>query len=443
MKLEYLTNKLKTMTGLNSIDEYEEDLVKLVNAHNENQFSLYPRINLLAEQISLKLDNLYDRIIELLKYGKDSSSLEVYKLRYGEVEGEKRHQIKTDKTKQTLDKYIKKYGEIDGKIKYEEYCKSKSMSLDMFIRRYGEEEGNIKFREYWDTTGFGTSKRAFQKRHGEDWEKYYNDYAQSQGYNNTLDGKIAKYGKEEGTKKYEELNRKKSKSLSKESLIQKLLDSGATFSDIQTVIAERWDHVSLKSFISKYGEENGKIKYDDHVRRRKENNPICIEYYEKRNISKDIAFEMISNIQWEKCEKLSRFSKESLRYFSPLNEIFHHRGISCQYKQNEFGILLDLEEYEVYKQNRFFFYDFYVPDLKLIIEYHGERFHDDINYDETLNVSKDEIFNLKYNKDFYKKWVAEQRGFTVLILRSWRISEDLKNMFDFLNFTEEEKCKFL
>lgn len=443
MKLEYLTNKLKTMTGLDSIDEYQEDLIKLVNAHNENRFSLYPRINLLAEQISLKLDNLYDRIIELLKYGKDSSSLEVYKLRYGEVEGEKRHQIKTDKTKQTLDKYIKKYGETDGKIKYEEYCKSKSMSLDMFIRRYGEEEGNLKFREYWDTTGFGTSKRAFQKRHGEDWERYYNDYAKSQGYNNTLEGKIAKYGKKDGTKKYEELNRKKSKSLSKEFFIQTLLDSGASFSDIQNAIIERWDTVSLKSFTSRYGEENGKLKYDEHIRKSKENNPICIEYYEKRNIPENVAFGIISNIQWERCEKLSRFSKESLKYFLPLNEIFHNRGISCQYKQNEFGILLSQDEYKIYKKNRFFFYDFYVPDLNLIIEYHGERFHDDIDYDETLNVSKDEIFNLQYNKDFYKKWVAEQRGFTVLILRSWRISEDLKNMFDFLNFTEEEKCKFL
>ena len=99
-------------------------------------------------------------------------------------------------------------------------------------------------------------------------------------------------------------------------------------------------------------------------------------------------------------------------------------------------------EYNVYKKARMFFYDFFVSDINLIIEYNGVRFHDDIDYDSTIDKKEEYLYTIEYNKDFYKKWLAEKRGYTVLILRSWKIKEDLNKMFNFLNFTEKEKCKF-
>ncbi len=443
MDINYVLCKLENLTGLNCFDRYKDDISKLVDAHNEKRLCLYPRLKILSEQIMLGLDNPYNRIVELLKYPKDSSSLEVFKIKYGDLEGIKRYKKKNDKTKQTEEKYIKKYGEIDGPIKYREYCKSKSMSLEMCIKRYGEVEGPIIFRNYWDTTGFGTTKRAFKKRHGDDWEKYYKEFCTSQGKSNSLSGKILKYGKEDGTIKYKELNMKKSKSLSKESFVKNLLDSGASFSDIQNAISERWSNTSIKSFISRYGEVEGHIKYQEFIKKVKEENLLCLEYYEKRNIPNDVAFEIISKIQWERNSKISRHSKESLKYLDKLYVIFTDRGYHSQYKENEFGICLTYNEYNLHKKNRMFFYDFYVPDLKLIIEYHGERFHDDIDYDSTINVDIYKLKNAEYNKDFYKKWIAEQRDFNVIILRSWKINDDLNKMFEILNFSEDEKCKFL
>jgi hypothetical protein len=443
MELSYLNNKLKSLTGLENLDNYQDDFKKLIDCHNSGKFSLHTRMKLISQQIIFRLDNIYERINELLKYGRDSSSLEVFKLRYGDEEGERRFNLKINQSKQTLEKFIEKYGEIDGKLKYKKYCKSKSMSLEMCIKRHGEIKGPVVFREYWDTTGFGTSKRAFKKRFGNDWEKHFIEFTIKQGENNTLEAKILKYGEKEGTKKFKELNSKKSNSLSKKTLVEKMLKNGAAYDEIRIEIANRWDNTSIESFIIRYGEIDGLIKYEEYLKKNKESNPICIEYYEKRKIPEDVAFEIISKIQWERNSKLSRFSKESLFYFDKLNEIFEKRGKNCLYAKNELGFLLTHNEYQIYKKNRMFFYDCFIPELNLIIEYHGVRFHSDIDYNSTLTVSQNDIYNNEYDKDFFKKWIAEQRGYKVFILRSWEIKNDLNEMFDLLKFTEEEKCKFL
>lgn len=442
MKLESFVEKMKEMTGLDSLDTYTEEFQKLVDGHNKKEFDLYPRYKIISKQILLGLDNLYERTIELLKYYKNSSSLEVYKLRYGDDEGIRLFEEKTKKTVQSLENYIKRYGEIEGPIKFKEFSKSRVMSLEMCIKRHGEIEGPKVFRNYWDNTAFGTSKRAFKKRFGDDWEKHYNDFRNEIAQNNTLEGKILKYGEELGVQKFKEANLKKSKSLSKDAYVEKLLKNGLSFDEIQIAISGRWDNTSLNSFITRYGEEEGVKKYNEFVLNHKQNNPLCIEYYEKNNIPKEVAFEIISKIQYERNKKVNKFSKESLFYFDKLNEIFSKKGYKCKYKEDEIGILLNEEEYSIYKIPRMFFYDFYIEDLKTIIEYHGVRFHDDIDYNSTIGVSETDLHKKEYNKDFYKKWLAEKRGYTVLILRSWKIEEDLQKMFITLNFTEEEKCKF-
>ena len=443
MKLEYAIEKLKKLSGVDDISKYTCDIEKLVEAHNNKLLGLHARMNTLAEQIQLGLPDLYDRTVELQKFKKDSSSKDALILRFGEAEGIKRYNEKCKLSSHTKESYIQKYGEIDGKILFEEYCKTKSMSLEMCIKRHGEEEGRKIFREFWDNTGFGTSKRAFQKRHGEEWEKYYLDYCEKQGYNNTLIGKQMRHGEEEGRKIFRESNERKSRSQSKESYIQKLLGAGVSFNDIQLKIKERWDNTSLEAFCSRYGKEEGISKYNEYCCRLRENNPVCIEYYRKKNISDEQAFEIISNIQWERNKNVNRISKESLKYFNIINSILSNRGMECQYGKNEIVLRLTFEEYMLYMKNQMFFYDFFVPQLNLIIEYHGKFFHDDIDYNSTLLVTKDDIATIEYNKDFYKKWFAEQRGYTVIILRSWQIKEDLTILCNYLSFTEAEKCKFL
>jgi hypothetical protein len=443
MEVNFAVKKLKELSGLNSLDQYLEEIENLVEAHNNKKINLHNKFRIISKQIKLHVDNIYQRTIELLKYGKDSSSLEVYKLRYGDVEGPKIFEEKNKKSAQSLENYIKKYGEIEGPIKFKEYSKSRVMSLEMCIKRHGEIEGPKVFRKYWDNTSFSTSKRAFKRRFGDDWEKYYDEFRNSIAQNNTLEGKISKYGEELGLQKFKEANSKKSKSLSKDTFVEKLLKQGLSFEEIQLAINDRWDNTSLKSFITRYDEEEGTKRYNNYVNTHKENNPLCMEYYEKNNISEEVAFEIISKIQYERNRKVNRFSKESLIYFNKLNEILTSKGYECKYKEEELGILLTPEEYSVYKIPKMFFYDFYILDLNILIEYNGFRFHDDIDYNSTIGVKKKDLHNFEYNKDFYKKWLAESRGYTVLVLRSWKIDDDLHEMFNVLQLTEEEKCKFV
>jgi hypothetical protein len=442
MEINFAVNKLKKLTGLDSLDHYLEDIEKLVEAHNNEELNLNRKFKVLTKQIELNVDNIYQRTIDSLKYGKDSVSLEVHKLRYGEIEGVKLFEERIKQTAQSLENYIQRYGEIEGPIKFKEYSKSRVMSLEMCIKRHGEIEGPKVFRNYWDNTGFGTSKRAFKQKFGDDWEKHYNEFRNSIAQNNTLEGKILKYGEELGLQKFKEANSKKSKSLSKDAFVEKLLKQGLSFEEIQIAISDRWSVTSLRSFISRYGEEDGIKKYNEFLVNHKKNNLLCMEYYEKNNIPEEVAFEIITKIQYERNRKVNRFSKESLVYFDKLNEILTSKGYECKYKEEELGMFLTPEEYSVYKIPRMFFYDFYIPDLNILIEYNGVRFHDDIDYDSTIGVKKDDLTKLEYNKDFYKKWLAESRGYTVLILRSWKIDEDLQKMFDVLQLTEEEKCKF-
>ena len=63
----------------------------------------------------------------------------------------------------------------------------------------------------------------------------------------------------------------------------------------------------------------------------------------------------------------------------------------------------------------------------MIIEYHGVRWHDDVDYSSTINMSKKSFIN-DFNFDLFKKWLAEQRGFTVFVLRSWNLIEDKKEI---------------
>jgi hypothetical protein len=442
MEINFAVNKLKKLTGLDSLDHYLEDIEKLVEAHNNEELYLHNKFKILTKQIKLNVDNIYQRTIDSLKCGKDSSSLEANKIRYGDIEGLKIFEEKNKKSAQSLENYIQKYGEIEGPIKFKEYSKSKAMSLEMCIKRHGEIEGPKVFRNYWDNTSFGTSKRAFKQRFGDDWEKHYDEFRNSIAQNNTLEGKILKYGEELGLQKFKEANSKKSKSLSKDTFVEKLLKQGLSFEEIQIAISNRWNNTSLKSFIERYGAEEGEKRYNKYLNTYKQTNPLCIEYYEKNNIPEEVAFEIISKIQYERNQKINRFSKESLVYFDKLNQVLTLRGHECKYKEEELGILLTQEEYSVYKIPKMFFYDFYIPDLNVLIEYNGVRFHDDIDYDSTIEVKKDDLTKLEYNKDFYKKWLAESRGYTVLILRSWKIDEDLQKMFNVLQLNEEEKCKF-
>ena len=83
---------------------------------------------------------------------------------------------------------------------------------------------------------------------------------------------------------------------------------------------------------------------------------------------------------------------------------------------------------------RIYFYDFTIPELDLIIEYHGVGFHPNPNWDNlkwdawrsTFNkFDADKVFSF----DQEKKMIAEKNGFMVIEIYSDEINNiDVKQM---------------
>jgi hypothetical protein len=325
MKIEYAIAKLEKMTNKTISDIQSVEIQKILDDGAINW-------KLVSEQISLGLENLNERRELLKSYKKDSTSLAVNILRYGDIEGQKRFNIKIESCAITLDKYIKKYGEVEGTIEYKKYCISKGMSLEGFIHRDGDIEGPIKWRQYWDTTGFGTNERAFKKRYGDDYKVEFDKYKEDVGYRNTLDYHIETYGKIEGTAKYTDSNKRKSISQSKETYVKNMLEDNIPFNEILINIDKRWNTVSKIAFIRNHGEIDGTLRYEDYVKKCKLNSVLSIEYYLSMGYSKEDAFAMVTEIQVERNSLISKYSKESLRYLDVLSKYFTSLDKQTLYK---------------------------------------------------------------------------------------------------------------
>lgn len=435
--MNFLVKKIKEK--VNNINEKQlNDLNMLYYDHVNKKTYIHNSLNILIKQIELGLEDLYERHYNI-KNGlkpKDNSSLKSFILKYGEHHGPKLYQEKNLKTASTLESFKEKYGE-EGEERYKEYCIKKGASLQGFIMRHGEEEGPIKHKEYWSNTNFSIKKSKFIERYGEEEGlKEHQKTLDKIGTANTLDGYKERYGDEVGAEKFFENNRKKAKSLSKEQFVERLLKEGKSIDEILLSIEDRWSN-SLSTFQRKFGLEDGLIRYNNRIENMKKSNPLCIEYYIERNIDENTAFDLISNLQFERNSKNNFYSKESLRCLLPITtQIEQIYDYKCMFAENEFFIKLRKEEYDISKK-RLFFYDFTFPDLGIIIEYHGVNYHEDLNYDNTKNMTFDDFYS-DYKTDLFKKWVAEQRGYDVLIIRSWNKKEDLNNLY---NYLIERNCK--
>jgi hypothetical protein len=177
-------------------------------------------------------------------------------------------------------------------------------------------------------------------------------------------------------------------------------------------ILKRYSH-NLDFYIEKYGETKG------------------IEFYNKWRKDKAVTLnKMIEKygdinglqkfIQWKISAIPQSVSMESLVVFwKVLDWLFD--GEYCEFNDVFWGIP-ESKEYFLYDK-RIYFYDFTIPKFKLIIEYHGESFHPNPNW----NINKLESWQQLYTKktaktilefDKKKKQVAQKNGFDILEIYS-------------------------
>jgi len=275
----------------------------------------------------------------------------------------------------------------------EDYKKNQKRDLDFFQRKYGEKNGLEKFNEFIEKIQYSLSKEQFESRHGKgSYEKYCKskdsysiDSFLKRGFSieeaNTkrqeiilksrcsLESFILRHGEKSGSEKYLNFTQKKSYQMTENFYTQKFgkiqgkkiwRNKRETFSN------------SLEKFILKHGEEKG------------------IEIYEKWVTGKG---------------GLQSFSGESIKFMEEFIELE-----KCYYGKNE------LRLWDPFLK-RIFFYDFYFPEKKLVVEYDTPFCHpnpDFMNEKEFYNWSNPFIMmnpEEKYKIDQRKEELLKEKGY--------------------------------
>jgi hypothetical protein len=201
------------------------------------------------------------------------------------------------------------------------------------------------------------------------------------------------------------------------------IKQGYSIEDALLKVSEAQIGNGLQWYISRYGEIEGKARYEDRIAR--------------WIISYNSAIEHDPTILERKMVKLGRASKQSLKIFEPVYNKYKHR----------FKIYLGVDdnvEYFLRDGKTLYFYDFTIPELKIIVEFNGSAWHPNCNILSELQIRKWRgIFNnvtadIVLAKDFVKRSLAELNGYTVVIV--WD-TDNITTSIDKIEQLIEKKCE--
>lgn len=253
-------------------------------------------------------------------------------------------------------------------VEYRKKNKTDSNSDVFFELKWGKEYGRIKrdeiynnritpyMIEYWVEKGFSKSEAVNEV------EKFKSEKATS------LDGFIKRHGEKRGRKMFE--NFQKTSKHTKEKYISKYGKKKGTRMWDEYIKTKRETSV----FTSRYWINQGYKQKEAEVMRQEfhtENlNTSSVDFWINKGMSKSEAIIKVEEIFLKKRIHFGNASKESLVFFQPLYDRF-----SIDYE-----VYLGIEgskELGIYDEHStcMRFYDFAIPELKVIIEYHGERYH--------------------------------------------------------------------
>lgn len=164
------------------------------------------RARLLRNVCELGCDFNYERFLRYEEFAnshpKDTSSLEMFQLRYGDELGLQKFNDKTAKSTHTIESFLEKYPD-DGVQRYHEYNRRKRNTRERMIERYGEEEGNRRWERLCERNrGNHTLERRIEIHGEEEGRRLFEETRQKLKDKNTLDYYIKLYGEEDGFLKW-------------------------------------------------------------------------------------------------------------------------------------------------------------------------------------------------------------------------------------------------
>jgi len=349
--------------------------------------------------------------------------------------------------------FIEKYGENDGLIKYKERSikLSKMSTKEGFLEKYGKEEGTKRWDSFISKQCVREDRQYYIDKHGkEEGTKIFEKYDKyRQGMNNfdylierygeeraqeiidsrkcTKSNFIKKYGKEEGIRKYEDYNQRKTITL--ENLIKR---------HGKTIGKEKWDKFrdsskqTLENMIDRYGEEEGPKKYKEYLDKLKGKctlgwfidkygeveGPIKhSEFCEKSKYNLEVSIRKYGEEEGTKryLEFVKNISKFRKGYSLISQELFNK--IRSTIKRDTFNFATLNFEYVLVKLDTYYCLDFFDTHTNRCIEFNGDFWHanhikffsDDVVHN---NLTAKDIWQNDKDRLEYIKF----RGIDVLII---------------------------
>jgi hypothetical protein len=285
-----------------------------------------------------------------------------------------------------LENFIKRYGEEIGLVKYNEFREKSKHTLETFMIKYGEDIGREKYNEYLKTKDSNSFDWALKKANGNTELAKQIITERKKSTITNLETMIIKYGDVELAKqKLIELNKKRDNS-SMDYFLKKANGDKVKAKELYFTHSIKKDCMSINYFLRK---SNGDLELAKILQDRE---------IKKRGVSFFTA------------------SKESLKIFIPLYKYLRKNGI---FRDDIYLGVKGSNEFKLHDliKNRTYSYDFTITYLKTIIEYHGERFHPNIekygfeylkeNWGKEFNINLEE----KINFDLNKKQTAIDNGY--------------------------------
>lgn len=262
-----------------------------------------------------------------------------------------------------------------------------------FTTQYGEHLGEIKFKEVQTFQALSNSKE-YKGMTDEEFKRYNNSRAI------TLKNMIKKYGKEEGTRVFNEYREKQRYKKSKQRYIDEFGEEQGLkiFNEINKKKVQ-----SLENFQRRYGKEEGLKRYRSYV-----------EGHRKG------------------------FSDVASNLFEQIESLVSTDNVSFLYLPKNSELLLE-------KIGGFYKYDFCIPELKFIIEFNGDVFHGNPQlfnesdcpnpFDKTITAKQ------MWSNDKVKIDLAKSKGFDVMVIWERDYRNDPEAIVESIIKTISEKLK--
>lgn len=273
------------------------------------------------------------------------------------------------------------------------YKKSQSRNLVWYKNNFGDVEGERKFKRFIkivtesgkNTTGKikdSSSLEFFIKKYGKE-EGIIKFNKKCELSKNTLNSFICRYGGKIGKIKYKEYCQKLS------------------------------DRMSITWYIERFGTKEGTLKWKELCKKYRITIDNLIKKYGKKKGEKKYK-KWLVGITKNRNQKFG-YSNESIYFLDKLINLIKGFNFTYKYKTDEYFIY-DKEKHKI------FFYDFYIKELNLLIEYDTPFYHPNpfkMNESEFLNWKNpfiDFSATEKWNNDLYKQNLTKKHNYNFYLV---------------------------